>query len=83
MIDRYDAYGRRMEDTEPDTAAWFVRFDQHNDRIREVEAALRELYAQLAQGYEAYDAKMSPSTQAATIKAEQVLGSTPSDKEDV
>ena len=42
MIDRYDIYGRRMEDTEPDMAAWFVRFDQHDDRIRALEAALRK-----------------------------------------
>jgi hypothetical protein len=49
MIDRYDVYGRSMEDTEPDRDAWFVRFDQHNDRIRELEAALRDAQNRLLQ----------------------------------
>jgi hypothetical protein len=45
MIDRYDLFGRRMEDTEPDMLARFVRFDQHNDRIRELEAAIKMVIA--------------------------------------
>ena len=47
MIDRYDLFGRRMEDTEPDMHARFVRFDQHNDRIRELEAALIAIHDRL------------------------------------
>jgi hypothetical protein len=43
MIDRYDLFGRRMEDTEPDMLARFVRFDQHNERIAQLEARVAAL----------------------------------------
>ena len=29
MVDRYDTYGRELEDTEPDASAYYVRFDDY------------------------------------------------------
>jgi hypothetical protein len=44
-------------------------------RIAELEAALRELHAQVAQELEIYDEKGSPSMQAAMVVAEATLAS--------
>jgi hypothetical protein len=39
MVDRYNSYGRLLEDIEPDGDAYFVRFDAYQD----LASALRNL----------------------------------------
>jgi hypothetical protein len=36
-VRRYTSLGRLLEDAEPDREAFFVHFDDHRDRIRELE----------------------------------------------
>ena len=48
-ICRFDVYGRRLEDTEPDGLAYFVRFDAHREAVNALSAEVTDLRSVLKQ----------------------------------